>query len=279
MSSTVEILLIAVMVSVSCSLLGNFLVLRQKAMVSDSITHTVLLGMVLVFFITENLSSPLMIIGGALMGVLTLVFTQILEGRKYLSNDAALGLVFPLFFSIAIILIAKYADTIHLDTDSVLLGELAFASFKRCIILGVDIGPISFYRSLLLLLANILFVFLFYKELKLQSFDVIYYNSIQSKGVLLHYGLMIMVSITTVESFEAVGSILVIAFMVVPVNTAYLLANNLKKMILLSGLFSILAAIIGLYFAILMDVSIAGAMAVCSGLIFGVVFLYSKYFH
>lgn len=131
MTPQLEIQIIAVMVAVACSLPGVFLVLRKMSMMSDAITHTILLGIVIAFFITHSLTSPLLIVGAALVGVITVFLTEILNSTKLVSEDSAIGIVFPLLFSIAIIMISKYAGSVHLDTDSVLLGELAFAPFNR----------------------------------------------------------------------------------------------------------------------------------------------------
>jgi manganese/zinc/iron transport system permease protein len=126
MSPQFEIQLIAVIVAIGCALPGVFLVLRKMSMMSDSITHTILLGIVLAFLVTHDLSSPFLIGGAALMGVVTIWLTETLHRTRLLSEDAAIGIVFPLLFSIAVILITRYAGAAHLDTDSVLLGELAF---------------------------------------------------------------------------------------------------------------------------------------------------------
>lgn len=145
MTPGMEIQLIAVCISVACALPGCFLVLRKMSMMSDSITHTILLGIVLAFFATHDLKSPLLIAGAALMGVITVWLTEMLSRTRLVSEDSAIGIVFPLLFSIAIILITRYASSIHLDTDAVLMGELAFAPFERAVVFGVDIGAQAIY--------------------------------------------------------------------------------------------------------------------------------------
>ncbi len=171
MSAEIEIQIIAVLTAASCAIPGVFLVLRKMSMVSDSITHTILLGIVLAFFIVNDLSSPFLLIGAAVMGPVTVWLTETLTKTRLLSEDSATGMVFPLLFSIAVILITKYAGTAHLDTDSVLLGELAFAPFDRLMINGADMGAKGIYVSGVLLLINIVFTAVFYKELLIVSFD------------------------------------------------------------------------------------------------------------
>ncbi len=142
-SGQVEIQLIAVVVAVACALPGTFLVLRRLALVSDAISHSILLGIVLGFLITESVTSPLLLVGAALVGLATVVLVQLLERTGLVREDAAIGLVFPALFSIGVILIARYADGVHLDVDAVLLGELAFAPFDRLELLGWDWGPVA----------------------------------------------------------------------------------------------------------------------------------------
>lgn len=275
MSPQFEIQLISVIVAIACALPGVFLVLRKMAMMADSITHTILLGIVLAFFMTHDLGSPLLIMGATVMGVITVWFTESLNRTRLLASDSAIGIVFPFLFSIAIILITRYAGSVHLDTDSVLLGELAFAPFHRLVIFGVDIGAKAIYTAGALLLLNLIIITVFFKELKLVTFDPMLAAVLGFSPALVHYGLMTLVSFTAVGAFQAVGSVLVIAFMIGPPVTAYLLTNNLKHMLLLSALFGAINALLGYRLAIFFDASIAGSMAVMTGIVFLLVFIFS----
>lgn len=275
MSPGLEIQLIAVFVAVASALPGVFLVLRKMSMMSDSITHTILLGIVLAFFLTQDLSSPILIVGAALMGVITVWLTETLNRTRLFAEDAAIGLVFPLLFSIAIILITRYAGSVHLDTDSVLLGELAFAPFDRMIVGGVDIGAKALYTTGILLFMNLAAILLFCKELEVSTFDPMLAAVLGFSPGLVHYGLMTLVSLTAVGSFQAVGSVLVVAFMIGPPVTAYLLTDDLKRMLWLSGLIGAFNGIAGYHLAVWLDVSIAGSMAVMTGLVFFLVFLFA----
>ncbi len=165
-----EIQLIASVVAAACAIPGVFLVLRRMAMMSDAISHAILLGIVLAFFVIPDISSPLLIIGAALSGVLTVSLVELLNKTRLVKEDASIGLVFPVLFSIGVILIARYAWSVHLDVHAVLLGELAFAPFDRLIIFGNDIGPKSLYVMSAILILNVIFISLFYKELKIATF-------------------------------------------------------------------------------------------------------------
>lgn len=274
MTPQLEVQLIAVIIAAACALPGVFLVLRRMAMLSDAISHTVLLGIVLAYFISDSLSSPLLFVGAVAMGVLTVWLVELISGSQLVREDAAIGLVFPVLFSIAVLLISRYAGNIHLDNDSVLLGELAFAPFDR-----IDLFGISLPRALIfgsgVLLVNATSLMLFYKELKLVTFDPALAATLGFTPTIIHYGLMTSVSLTAVTAFDAVGSILVIALMIAPPATAYLLTDRLPRMVGLSVAIGVLAAISGYWLARLFDVSIAGAMATMTGIGFGIAWLFA----
>ncbi|PRY83649.1 metal ABC transporter permease [Alkalibacterium olivapovliticus] len=275
MSMIFEITLVAVVVAVACALPGVFLVLRGTTMVSDAITHTVLLGIVLAFFITQDLNSPLLMIGATLVGVATVWAIEALQQTKLLSNDAAIGIIFPLFFSIAIILITRYAGNVHLDVDAVLMGELAFSPFRRLMFLGMDLGPRALWTMLIILFINCLFIFLFYKELKITTFDAGFAAALGFSPVLVHYGLMTIVSLTAVGAYDSVGSILVVGFMVGPPLAAYLMTNKLHVMIALTVLMALVNSVIGVQLAFMLDTTIAGMIAVVTGVTTLTVFVFS----
>jgi len=265
MSMITEITLIAVVVAVACALPGVFLVLRGVTMVSDAITHTVLLGIVLAFFITQDLNSPLLMIGATLVGVATVWLIETIQRSRLVSNDAAIGIVFPLFFSIAIISITLYAGDVHLDEDAVLMGELAFAPFRRLDVLGYDLGPESLWVMSLILVINALFIFFFYKELKITTFDPAFAAAMGFTPLLIHYALMTLVSLTAVGAYDSVGSILIVGFMVGPALSGYLLTHSLKKMIGITVLMAIINSVAGVRLAFMIDTTIAGMIAVVTG--------------
>lgn len=140
---------------------------------------------------------------------------------------------------------------------------------------GHNLGPISLWVMGSILIVNILFVGFFYKELKLSTFDSALSFSLGFSPVVLHYSLMTLVSLTAVGAFDAVGSILVVALMITPPSTAYLLTKRLSRMIALSVLFGLMSAILGFFTADLLNVSISGSMATLSGLLFLVALFFS----
>lgn len=271
----IEIQLIAMVVAAACALPGVFLVLRRVALMSDAISHAILVGIVLAFFVTQDTGSPLLILAAAATGVLTVALVELLERTRLVREDAAIGLVFPLLFSLGVILIARYAGDTHIDIDAVLLGELAFAPFDRFELFGYDVGPRALFIMGSILVLSIAFIALFYKELKLSTFDTGLATALGFAPTLLHYGLMSLVSITAVGAFDAVGSVLVVALMIAPPATAYLLTDRLPRMIGLSVLFGVASAISGYWVAHLFDISIAGTMATMAGVFFGAALLFA----
>ena len=171
MSAGLEIQLIAILVAGACSILGVFLVLKSMAMVSDAITHTILLGIVLAFFIVHDLNSPLLIIGAGIIGVLTVYLVELLNSTRLVKEDSAIGVVFPLLFSIAVILISKYTKNVHLDVDSVLLGELAFAPFNRIEIFGFSVAK-SLVSIFIIFLVNLIIGYRHFLPLVYRSFVI-----------------------------------------------------------------------------------------------------------
>ena len=268
-----EILTIAVLTAVGCALPGNYLVLRRMSLMSDAISHAILLGIVLAFFVAGSLDSPLLMLGAAATGLLTVALVELLHRTQLVKEDTAVALVFPSLFSAGVLLIALYAGNIHLDVDAVLLGELAFAPFDRVSVADVDLGPRALWISGSITVLNGLLVWLYYKELELATFDAALAASLGFAPALLHYGLMATVSITAVGAFDAVGSVLVVALMIVPAACAYLLTQRLHAMILLSLVLAVAGAVTGYAMARALDASIAGSMATTLGLEFLLVYL------
>ncbi len=274
-NAQLEIQLIASLVAVACAIPGTFLVLRKMAMISDAISHSILPGIVIGFFITHDLNSPLLILLAALTGIITVILVEYIQKTGLVKEDTAIGLVFPALFSIGVIMIAKNANDVHLDIDAVLLGELAFAPFDRLIISGTDVGPKSLWIVGTILLITVTLLIAFFKELKVSTFDKGLAASLGFSPAIIHYGLMSVSSVTTVGAFDAVGAILVVALMIAPAAAAYLLTTDLKKMLALAIGFGIFSAILGYWVAHWLDASISGSITTVLGLVFLFVYLFA----
>ncbi|MDE2858874.1 MAG: metal ABC transporter permease [Chloroflexota bacterium] len=308
--------IIGCLIAVSGALLGTFLLLRGMALTSDAISHTVLLGIVVAFLLMTDVfgmvgdtSSPWLILGASLAGVGTVVLTELLYRSGLLRQDAALGLAFPLLFAIAVILVSRFAEDVHLDEDAVLVGEIGLAwantnshcfdncatvtispdhpqakmarQCRNCRELGIsprDEGaefveicsncgsyspaqawqagylqkepslvffPKSITVTLIMTALSLLFALVFYKELKLTTFDPALAKALGFRPGVINYALMILVSLVAVGAFDAVGSILVIAFFIIPPAAAYLLSDRLAVMLLLGPLIGAAGAFFG----------------------------------
>jgi len=270
-----EIIIIASVVAAACSLVGAFLVLRRLSLLSDAISHSILFGIVLAFFLSGSTASVTMIVAATLTGVLTVYLVETIVNTRLVKEDAAIGLVFPALFALGVILISRYAANVHLDTDAVLLGELAFAPFNRLEVGGLDFGPQGLWLAGAAAVLNLAFIVLFYKELKLSTFDPALAAALGFSPVVIHYALMTLVSVTAVASFEAVGSVLVVALMIAPPSTAYLLTDRLPVMLGLGVLIGAASAVLGYFVARALDASIAGSITSVIGLIFLLVLLFA----
>ncbi|MBU2913070.1 metal ABC transporter permease [Reichenbachiella agariperforans] len=264
------------LVAIACGLLGCFLILRKMAMVGDAISHAVLPGIVLAFLISGSRDSFTMLLGAGAIGVLTTFLIEFFHKKGGLQSDASIGVTFTWLFALGVILISVYAGEVDLDQDCVLYGEIAYVPLDLWIgSNGIIYGPRSLYISGVVLVVIILFITLGYKELHLTTFDPAFASAIGISTSLWHYLLMSAVSLTTVSSFESVGAILVVALLIAPPATAYLLTANFKKMLWITVVLSILTSATGYYLAVYLDGSIAGAMSTMAGLFFALAFIFS----
>ncbi|MCU0476168.1 MAG: metal ABC transporter permease [Anaerolineae bacterium] len=308
--------LVGALVAISGAVLGTFLFLRQMSMTTDAISHTILLGIVVAFLVMTavfglepDLSSPWLILGAAAAGLGTVLLTEAIQRTGLVKADAALGLAFPFLFALSILLVSRYTEDVHLDIDSVTVGEIGLAWANthsvclaacdsvtitpdhpsattervcvncasdglsprspqavfetRCANCGTytaaqahaqgltDSAPSLLFvpKSLVsmgvITLINLLFVGVLYKELKLATFDSLLARALGFRPAALHYALMMLVSLTAVGAFDAVGSILVVAFFVIPPATAHLLTRRLSRMVVIAAGVGALAAWLG----------------------------------
>lgn len=270
-----ESLFVLVATAMACAILSPFLVLRKLSMVSDAISHSVLLGIVIAFFIVKDVGSPFLIAGAALFGVITVFVVEFLSGTGLVKNDDAVGIVFPMFFALAVVLITKFARNVHLDTDVVLMGEVIIAPLNRVEFIGMSL-PKALVQMGILLLINLLFVIIFFKELKITTFDRGFAKLAGFSSVALFYVLMTLLSFTAVTAFDAVGAILVVSFLITPGAAAYLISKDLKVMIAISVGYAVINSIIGYVFSLLMNVSMSGMTAAAAGVTFLLTFLFNR---
>lgn len=272
MSFLLGVALLAVVTALACALPGVYLVLRRDAMMTEAVSHAVLPGIVLGLLIAGDLDSPLLILGAALTGLLVVLGTEYLRTTGLLEGDAPLGLIFPALFSIGIILISRRFANVHLDEHVVLVGDLNLAAFIHLEVAGLSLGPRYLYVMLAIVLVNAAFIWRFYKELELTTFDPTL-AKLQGFAVRpLHYAFMFLVSLTITAAFYAAGSILSVAFMIVPAATAALVCKRLSQMLGLTAVIAVVGALVGFGAAYALDAATSGMMAFSFGVIFVLVF-------
>lgn len=259
------------LIATSCGLLGCYLVLRKMAMVGDAISHAVLPGIVLAYLLSGSRDTLPMLVGAAILGVLTTILIELFYRKARLQIDASIGITFTWLFAIGIILISVFAGQVDLDQDCVLYGEIAYVPLDLWIRNGLNFGPRSIWISGALLIMIILFIWRGYKALFITSFNEEFAKALGINVAFWHYALMGSVSLTTVISFESVGAILVVAFLIVPPSAAYLLTHELKKMLVITAILGVISAFMGYYLAAWINGSIAGAMASVTGLEFFII--------
>ncbi|MFG0315460.1 MAG: iron chelate uptake ABC transporter family permease subunit, partial [Phycisphaerales bacterium] len=308
-------LLAATLAAVCCGLLGNFLLLRKQSLMGDAISHSVLPGLVIAFLLVSTRSPLAMLIGATVAGVITVVLIEFVKRFGRVDPGAAMGVVFSILFALGVLLIEQAAVRhVDLDADCVLHGQLETLvwysppeSWEEASQLRTWIGytiepevvdpatgevlraavehkgvPRQVTTLAIMLMLAVAFVTLLFKELRLAAFDPALATTLGFNSTALHYLLMVFVAAATVASFEAVGSILVIAMLICPAATARLLTDRLRPQILISVIVAFVTAVGG-YFAATFSPALfeldalnaAGMMTVLSGLILAATILLS----
>ena len=257
-----ESAVVLAVVAAACAVPGAFLVLRRVSLVSDAIGHVLLFGVVVTFFVVRRVDSPWLLAGAAAAGLLSAVLVELLGRTRLVKQDAALGLVFPALFAGGVLLASVYTRDIHLDVDQVFLGRAEFAKTTDWRF-GLAVGVLAL---------NLALFGVFYKELKLTTFDPGLAAALGFRPGLVHYALMAVVSVTAGVAFDAVGPVLVVGFFAVPAAAAYLLTDRLAVMVGLAVVIGVVGAVAGTVVAVKLDASVAGAVAAVLGALFALAF-------
>ncbi|MBK1652479.1 metal ABC transporter permease [Halorhodospira halochloris] len=241
-------LLTSIVVGLVCGVLSCFVVLKRWALLGDAISYAVLPGVAIAYL----LGWPFFV-GAFIAGALTSLGIGFIERTTRIKSDTAIGIMFTAAFALGVVIIGKIATSTHLM--HILFGN----------VLGVDKGAL-----LLTLVAGVialLAVLLGYKALFAYAFDEIHAQALGLNTAAIHYGLILLLTLTIVASLETVGIILVVAMLIIPGATAYLLTDRLSRMIGLAALCGVLSTVIGLYLAYYFDLASGGAMVlVAAGL-------------
>ena len=275
------IVVAAALAGATSALIGSFLVLKKVSMMGDAISHAVLPGIAVAFILTGSRAGPVMLVGAALVGILTAVLVQLITRHARLEEGASMGVVFTVLFAIGLILIERAARNVDIHPEHVLFGAVELVPLHVISLWGWDV-PRGVVLLVVVLAVNVLLVVLFFKELRLATFDPELATSLGINANAVHYVLMVLVAMTTVAAFEVVGSILVIAMLIVPGAIAWLLTRRLLPFLLVSVGVSVVAAVVGHIAAITVpplfgyaDTSTSGSMATVLGLFFFLAMLFA----
>ncbi len=270
-----ELLVISVISAFALSLPGNFIVLRKMSLLVFGLTHALVFGIAIAYVLIGDFFSPWLIISASITGLLIVIFVQFLSNLEFVNEDAALGLVYITVFALGVIIISKYADNATFSLKSIFTGNFVLAPFDRYSLFGYDIGPKTLWLMLIFLIINIVVITLIYKELKITSFDPEFAQMLGYKPVIINYILLSIVSLTVVGAFRSLGIIIVMALMIIPPATAYLLTNHLTRMIFISTVIAFLSSTIGFLIAWNASLSIGGMISTVAGIIFFIVLIFS----
>lgn len=276
-------ILIGTLAAIACALPGNFLLLRRQALIGDAISHVVLPGIVAAFLVTGTISAVPMMLGAGAAAIVAVVMIEVVKRLGRVEPGAAMGLVFTTLFA-AGVLFLEITDTssVHIDVQHALLGNLESLIWFDAEGWGSLLDPAALAtlppqlpRLAIVLVGISLFIFLFWKELKISTFDAAFAGAIGIRTGVLSFALVGVTAIAAVAAFDAVGSIIVIAMFVCPPASARLMTNQLSKQVGWSVAFATISAVLGyvfagygpLWFGSPYAVSAAGMIATVSGLI------------
>jgi len=249
-------LITSIMVGVVCGVIGCFIVLRGLALMGDAISHAVLPGVAISYMLGINF-----FYGAVVTGMLTSIGIGFVSQNSRIKSDSSIGIVFSAFFALGIILISK-AQTAT-DLTQILFGNV------------LSVRSSDMWMTLIVGAIVLLVVILFYKELLISSFDPTMAAAYGLPTQLIHYVIMILLTMTTVASLQTVGVVLVVAMLITPASTAYLLTNRLWVMILLSAFFGALSAVIGLYYSFIYNLSSGAVIVLATTALFLLAFIFS----
>ncbi|NNE91861.1 MAG: metal ABC transporter permease [Verrucomicrobiales bacterium] len=269
--TTLRIVSLGFLVSAACGWIGVFLIVRRLALIGDAISHSVLPGIVVAAMLFHTLTGPWIIIGAITAGFLTSILIEWIQRQSRIKSDAAIGIVFTSMFALGVVLVSQMGSHVHLDTDCVLFGNIAEAATRD----GAFGIPPNITQALIVLILTIALSLLFFKELLVSSFDPTLAKSIGIRAGWIHYGKMAWLSVVVVTAFEAVGSVIVIAMLIIPGATAMLLSQRMKTVLWLTILHTFLSAIIGYHFALWLNANVPATMVAAGLALFLLAWIFS----
>jgi manganese transport system permease protein len=250
-------LIAAILVGIICGVIGCFIILRGMALMGDAISHAVLPGVVIAYMLGASF-----FVGAVITGVLTALGIGYISQNSRIKDDSAIGIMFTAMFAFGVVLNSTLKGT-SVDLWHILFGNvLAVSRTDLWITFGMSVFVVAM-------------IILFYRPLLLSTFDPTMAKATGLPVKFIHYMLMLLLSLVTVVSLQAVGIILVVAMLITPGATAYLLTDRLSTMLVLSAFFGVISGVLGIYFSVIFDVSSGSTIVLIASIIFGLAFFFS----
>lgn len=253
-------LVVAVLVGILCAVVGSYLMVQRLALLGDAISHSVMPGLAIAFTVGANI-----FVGAFIAGVLSTLLISLIHTRSPIKEDTAMGIVFSAFFAFGITLITTIQKENKVDLNHFLFGNILGVSWEDVL------------STIVIAAIVVLVVVLLFKELQFYTFDPL---GAQAAGLpvnLLNFGLMILIALTIVASLKVVGVILVLALLVTPGATAYLLVKRLHQMMFLGAAISVVCSVSGMYLSYYYNLPSGPAIVLVSTCFFTLAFLFSPH--
>ena len=251
----VKALLVSAVVGATCAILSCFLILKGWSLLGDAISHAVLPGVVIAYIIGIPFS-----VGAFFFALLAVVMIGMIKNNTKIKEDAIMGIVFTTLFALGLILISRVTSTV--DLTHVLFGY----------VLGISDMAAIYTIAVLALVAVV--VLAFRRSFLIFCFDPTHAQSVGMPIKFIHYSFLVLLAITITGSLQTVGIILVIAMLITPGSTAFLLTKKFSTMLKIAIVVSVVSSVVGVYISYYKDISTGGAIVFIQGCIFLAVFLY-----
>ncbi len=247
--------LVSVIVGVACAILSCFLVLKGWSLLGDAISHAVLPGVVIAYLLGIPFG-----LGAFVFAMLAVLLIGFIKSNTKIKEDAVMGIVFTTMFALGLMLISKIISSV--DLTHVLFGEVLGISDSSAWYTAIILGTVS------------LIVLLFRRTFLVFCFDPTHAQSVGLPITFIHYAFLTLLAITITGSIQTVGIILVIAMLITPGSTAFLLTKRFSQMIWIAVSISVASSLVGAYSSYYFDVATGGTIVFVQGCIFLVVFFY-----
>lgn len=260
----------AILLGVTCGLLGCFIVLRRQSLLGDAIGHAVLPGVCAGFMLAQSRDMTSLMLGALVAGLLASALIALLQNTTVLKAGECMGVVFTGLYGLGIVLLVHIQRSTSYGSQKAGLDKFLFGQ-----IVGTSLTDVIFMAAVALV--TIALVIIFWRKLAVSSFDPGFAFSVGMPVQAIHYLLAALLTVAIVISIQAVGVVLVAAMLVTPAATAYLLTDRLHRMAILSALFGAIAGVLGAFLSLLGENLPTGAFMVLSAsTLFGAAFLFSR---